>query len=192
MVWRRVAPLRRGLVPGWFISILVLASLGMAQTASDLDSDGIPDAEDTCLVVANPDQTDTDEDGLGDACDLTPAEGHNGSLAITPNTLNLKSKGRVVTTVLELPPGVDPAEIATSSLRLEGVLPIVTPPTPKVGDSDANGTPDLLVKFSRPDLSQRLCEMDQTTGTVELTMTGEVAGRTFEVRGTVRVKGTCP
>jgi type II secretory pathway pseudopilin PulG/subtilisin-like proprotein convertase family protein len=35
----------------------------------DSDGDGIPDDEDNCPDDANPDQTDTDGDGTGDACD---------------------------------------------------------------------------------------------------------------------------
>ena len=35
----------------------------------DTDGDGIPDADDNCPLDFNPDQTDTDDDGLGDACD---------------------------------------------------------------------------------------------------------------------------
>lgn len=35
----------------------------------DDDGDGVPDEEDNCPGVANPDQTDTDGDGRGDACD---------------------------------------------------------------------------------------------------------------------------
>lgn len=35
---------------------------------SDLDGDGVPDSIDNCLAVHNPDQLDSDGDGLGDAC----------------------------------------------------------------------------------------------------------------------------
>ncbi|WP_440877502.1 hypothetical protein [Thalassotalea sp. PLHSN55] len=42
-------------------------SVGMA---SDLDGDGIADKDDNCKVIANEDQLDTDQDGLGDVCDM--------------------------------------------------------------------------------------------------------------------------
>jgi hypothetical protein len=35
----------------------------------DEDSDGIPNSIDNCINISNPDQTDTDNDKLGDACD---------------------------------------------------------------------------------------------------------------------------
>jgi YVTN family beta-propeller protein len=35
----------------------------------DADGDGVPNGSDNCPAVANPDQTDTDGDGQGDACD---------------------------------------------------------------------------------------------------------------------------
>jgi len=38
-------------------------------TALDFDLDGIPDRQDNCPTVKNPDQADSDGDGLGDACD---------------------------------------------------------------------------------------------------------------------------
>lgn len=35
----------------------------------DTDSDGVTDGDDNCVSVANPDQADQDNDGLGDPCD---------------------------------------------------------------------------------------------------------------------------
>jgi hypothetical protein len=44
--------------------------IGDLRTAdSDGDGDGVPDDDDNCPEVSNPDQTDTDLDGAGDACD---------------------------------------------------------------------------------------------------------------------------
>lgn len=39
------------------------------DSPADTDSDGIADIMDNCPTVANPDQTDSDGDGIGDACD---------------------------------------------------------------------------------------------------------------------------
>jgi hypothetical protein len=193
MVWPCFVPMGWWVLPGVFASLLALASPGLAQSPPDLDGDGLPDGEDICLVVSNPSQTDTDADGLGDACDLTPTEaGDNGRLTLTPKTLNLKSHGRAVTTWIELPSGVDPAALELSSLRLEGLLPILTPPAPKLGDGDADGTPDLLAKFSRGALIGWLCDTGRDHGTVELRVTGLVDAYPFEVRGAVRVNGHCP
>ena len=36
---------------------------------SDSDCDGVPDACDNCIVHYNPDLTDSDFDGIGDACE---------------------------------------------------------------------------------------------------------------------------
>ncbi|MFT4624676.1 MAG: hypothetical protein ACI8PZ_003335 [Myxococcota bacterium] len=59
--------------------------------ALDLDSDGdaIPDSEDNCRLVRNPDQVDSDRDGVGDACgdpeecDFDPDDGRWRDLGVT-------------------------------------------------------------------------------------------------------------
>jgi WD40 repeat protein len=63
--------------------------------APDRDRDGVPDADDNCPDVANPDQRDQDGDTIGDACDPTPI-GENFFRAVTatstvapPSTPNL-------------------------------------------------------------------------------------------------------
>jgi D-alanyl-D-alanine carboxypeptidase/Dockerin type I domain/Thrombospondin type 3 repeat len=40
-----------------------------ATVAADSDRDGVPDSADNCINVSNPDQRDTDADGIGNACD---------------------------------------------------------------------------------------------------------------------------
>ena len=40
--------------------------------APDNDGDGIPNDQDNCPEAANPDQADSDGDGVGDVCDETP------------------------------------------------------------------------------------------------------------------------
>jgi hypothetical protein len=39
------------------------------SSASDRDGDGVPDGDDNCDFIANPDQEDTNQAGRGDACD---------------------------------------------------------------------------------------------------------------------------
>jgi len=69
------------------------------NTATDTDSDGIPDSRDNCPTVSNPDQLDTDGDGLGNACDPdddndTVADvSDNCPLVSNPNQLDTDSDG---------------------------------------------------------------------------------------------------
>jgi hypothetical protein len=50
--------------------------LGVTATGSDSDGDGIADSQDRCPFFANASvQTDTDEDGVGDACQCGDANG---------------------------------------------------------------------------------------------------------------------
>ncbi|MBT8131359.1 MAG: trypsin-like peptidase domain-containing protein, partial [Gammaproteobacteria bacterium] len=50
--------------------VAILGSLGFAcLIPGDTDGDSVPDELDNCTLAANPQQTDSDQDGIGNACD---------------------------------------------------------------------------------------------------------------------------
>ncbi len=74
---------RRRLLPGLLtVSLLCMAlpqsapaaAPGSSTTAQagDADADGVPDADDNCPAMSNPDQANGDGDAAGDACDSCP------------------------------------------------------------------------------------------------------------------------
>ena len=101
-----------------------------------------------------------------------------------PDTLNLKSKGSVVTVYIyiELPPGYDVSQINISSIRLNGTITALAEPT-EISDYDGDSIPDLMVKFDRAAVQSVLAVGEQ----VQITITGEVGGMAFEGRDTIRV-----
>lgn len=59
----------------------------LTAPAPDADYDAVPDASDNCPSVFNINQFDTDADGQGDACDLTPTAGSIGVFIDSGQTL---------------------------------------------------------------------------------------------------------
>ena len=62
-------------------------SFDLGSGPIDVDGDGVPDASDNCPSVANPDQEDSNGDGVGDACSSTPP-------GTGTKKLSLKVKGK--------------------------------------------------------------------------------------------------
>ena len=58
-----------------------------------MDGDGIVDSEDNCIETPNPDQKDTDNDGIGDICDDDlDGDGVANSYDNCPNIANADQK----------------------------------------------------------------------------------------------------
>jgi len=112
------------------------------------------------------------------------------TIDVDPNTLNLKSRGKWITTYIELPKGGDVNDIDVSTVkisRIDGVqlaTPIYAEAHPtSVGDEDSDGIPDRMVKFSRPAV-QEVVE----GGDTEITVTGKLTtGQAFEGSDTILV-----
>ena len=112
-------------------------------------------------------------------------------VSIVPETFDLRSSGRWMTSYIELPAGYNAADIDVSTVKISKVgetvvnIPAELKPT-KTGDYDKDGIPDLKVRFNRSGVGDLLepLELDE----VELTITGELTyGTPFDGSCTIRV-----
>jgi len=71
--------------------------LNQAEFSGDSDGDGIPDDRDNCPSLPNPDQTDSDQDQLGDACDPKPKHDLFLKRLLTPTSVTVRAGGSTVT-----------------------------------------------------------------------------------------------
>jgi predicted GH43/DUF377 family glycosyl hydrolase len=109
-------------------------------------------------------------------------------VSFSPNTLNLKGKGKSVTGYIELPNGYDAAGTDVSTILLNGTVPAELSPT-AIGDYDGDGIPDLMVKFNRIAVSQFILAQNIKFGNVTLTLTGKLFdGTMFEGSDLIHVK----
>ncbi len=97
---------------------------------------------------------------------------------IHPETLNLKSKGRWITCVIELPEGYSARDIDISTIMLNNIIPV------------ARSRCRLMVKFDRAEVISYIRDVHGTKfGNVQLTVTGELYnGIRFEGSGTIKVR----
>ena len=94
----------------------------------DTDNDGIPDNIDNCPNVYNPDQADSDNDGVGDACDTgtdSDGDGVPDGEDNCPHTYNpdqADSDNDGVGDACEYTPGPPDIDITVSSWVVAGIL----------------------------------------------------------------------
>lgn len=117
---------------------------------------------------------------------------------IEPNTLNLKSRGKWITAYIELPEGYNVSDINRTTILLNNTIPvdpkwIEIPIESVIGDYDADGILDLMVKFDKEtviDFILDRVELEYRRGywyaDVTLTVTGKVADIPFKGSDTIK------
>ena len=165
---------------GYFIDKLgnVLDEYRLTKNV-DSDGDGILDDDDNCPTVANEDQTDTDADGAGDACD---SDDDNDGVADEDDAYPLDSTRSVDET---------PPEISISDFTVEAKFPAGINLTPSVyGDhvtvsDDADSMEAIRISTSP------LSPLGLGEHTVTFTATDR-AGNTASATAMVTVTDTTP
>jgi len=101
-------------------------------------------------------------------------------LRITPRKLNRKSGGKHISARLTLAPGIRPADVDISSLRLIVDGYTILPVSSNAADQ---GRAWLTVKFDRQSITDVL-----EKGTARMAVTGAVNDRFFQVSASIEIK----
>ena len=104
---------------------------------------------------------------------------------IDPDTLNLRSKGKWITSYIELPESHNVSDIDVYTVVLNDTIPVslldvptLEPVPTEIGDYDEDGVFDLMVKFDKAFVESFIYNQGITYGEVSLTITGELFDET--------------
>jgi hypothetical protein len=160
------------------------------------DIDGTPVGDDDLTDVTNLvgthtlTLTATDIAGNSNSTSVTFTVLLYADINIDPDTLNLYSSGNWISAYIEFPAGgYDVMTIDVNTLTLNGIVPAENNPKydfvsdPQPVDSDGDGIPEFMAKFSRGILGDILSPADEVT----LTVRGEMSAGTFKGTDTIRV-----
>jgi hypothetical protein len=107
------------------------------------------------------------------------------SVAVFPHIINLNSKGKWVTVVIEPTPPTTPADLNLSSILINGSVPLDLSGPVSIGDDNGNGIPDISVKVLRSALAATYAPGDYDA---TLTVSGAVAKGCFQASADVHIK----
>jgi hypothetical protein len=142
-------PPKTTLPPSTIGPILTIAPQTLTTTSPPLDSDGdgVPDASDNCPDNSNADQADSDEDGIGDVCEVINGDDLLGlfqSLNIEEPSDDSDGDGLADGLEVGTPPPEEPAEAKKSGKNDDHSGSIQTLTIEISDDSDGDGVPDSL------------------------------------------------
>jgi len=116
---------------------------------------------------------------------------------LNPGTLNLKSKGKWITTYIELPENYNVSDINRTTILLNDTIPVDSfwvdkPLQSVIGDYDEDGIPDLMFKFDRAKVIKLISDAISSSNNkfmeVALTLTGQFFdGTYFQGNDTIRI-----
>jgi hypothetical protein len=111
---------------------------------------------------------------------------------VESDTLNLKSKGKWITSYVELPEGYEVNDIDFTSIMLNDTISVDTSAPITIRDYNKNGVADLLVKFNKNQIIEWLYTLffsDETIFPPEVTfsVTGDLKEVTFEGYDTITI-----
>lgn len=134
--------------------------LGSRGLISDSDSDGVPDDADNCPSVSNPDQKDSNLDGIGDACE-TPAFQRNTAAFIQANLDGTTTVEATPLTVAEEPSLADQLSRIVAFRVTHGLSASAAQLTINLVDSlvEAGSVPPLQANQLVSDVSQKVAAL---------------------------------
>jgi hypothetical protein len=114
---------------------------------------------------------------------VTNADAIEATVDFDMDSFNLGSKGKWIQVYIELPAGHDVADIVISSVIVNRAVMAYEKPS-EIGDHDADGIPDLMLKFDRASVASTL----QVGQEVQVIVSGSLSDATqFEGADNIRV-----
>jgi uncharacterized repeat protein (TIGR01451 family) len=136
----------------------------------DTDCDGVPDGDDNCVDVKNPDQRDSNRDGIGDACDVT--------ISCEPQVATGLDTGKAITVQMEV----------ENNMPVEATTIRYTAAIEKLGVRDSRTTTaPVNGELGEATLRLRLPSC-APAGNYQLTCSVQVAGHTTTSQRSLRIE----